>query len=592
MYQPLSDAKRALRLLTVRAGEGRSDLQCSLRNAQIDGSRPYETVSYCWGHDVRPALLYIDGEALYVPANAQAAIRRLRLPTATRMLWIDSVCINQSDVHERSMQVASMGSIYRGAVGNLVFLGHGTPNQPPDLVDVLHDAAAKVKEARAKLNQADEVALMAGIAPLHWQASELIPPQSFSKLIAIFESPWFRRLWVVQEAALARHSTCFLGPVSFALEDVLLLASVNLKPADYTGSIAASFYAASYMRPFILQEPADGLSTTLRSFRLLVKNMQTTDPRDRIYAVLELFVAGAKLTDIPDLLKPDYQKPKGLVFRDATRYALEEPNSNTLLSSIVHRSNEELMGQDFASWGLRWDRQYQPELEPVQLDWAGAGLQQNAGAHDRRLAIGQAGSLHCLRLQVYIIGTVEWNTSVIERHLLEHDFTLNVIEAVLARAEEVAQEQTFGFHDAMTLSATTLSAGALGDKDYRFQSSQQVGIAFGEYLQYVREHFSVPPSMLIASGAASPSGPERFHRLFGIRAHQRCCFQLDTGHLGIGPGVLQVGDRLVVCKGAEHPYLLRPIDGGYRFVGPAYVSGLMAGQGLRFDLPETWVDVR
>lgn len=396
----------------------------------------------------------------------------------------------------------------------------------------------------------------------------------------------------MQEAALARCNTCLLGSASFALEDVLLLASINLKPEKYIGPTAASYYAATYMRPFILQDPANSPPVTFRTYRLLVKNMETTDPRDRIFAVLELYRAAAKLTEIPSLLEPDYGKTTSAVFRDATRYALGESNSNTLLSTICHRSSEELQDRDFASWSLRWDRQYHPDEDSVQLNWAGAGLPQSASAVDRRLVVEEVGDLGCLRLKARIIGNVTWCTSVLDNRSLEYRPSLHIIESVLSRAELVAHGQTSGFDDGMALTATTLTTGTLGDNDYRFRDTHQRTLAFGQYLQYLKEHPTFQPPL--ASTAAMASNESKmFYKMFGVRAHQRRCFQLDSGYLGIGPGVLQIGDRLVVCRGAEHPYLLRPTaEGCYRFVGPGYVSGLMAGQALQFSLQDTWVDIR
>lgn len=42
------------------------------------------------------------------------------------LLWIDAVCINQSDITEKSWQVAQMGDVYSGARRTLIFLGPRT----------------------------------------------------------------------------------------------------------------------------------------------------------------------------------------------------------------------------------------------------------------------------------------------------------------------------------------------------------------------------------------------------------------------------------------------------------------------------------
>ena len=69
------------------------------------------------------AWLFLNGVRVNVPASAATAIRRMRLPDQDCTLWIDAVCINQADNSERSAQVALMGSIYKIASGNLIYLG-------------------------------------------------------------------------------------------------------------------------------------------------------------------------------------------------------------------------------------------------------------------------------------------------------------------------------------------------------------------------------------------------------------------------------------------------------------------------------------
>lgn len=41
-------------------------------------------------------------------------------------IWIDAICINQSDDAEKSVQVAMMADIYAGAKNVIVWLGEGT----------------------------------------------------------------------------------------------------------------------------------------------------------------------------------------------------------------------------------------------------------------------------------------------------------------------------------------------------------------------------------------------------------------------------------------------------------------------------------
>jgi hypothetical protein len=58
----------------------------------------YEAVSYTWGRPILKHPLYIDdGTYVSVTQNLDKALRRLRHPATTRVLWADAVCINQVD---------------------------------------------------------------------------------------------------------------------------------------------------------------------------------------------------------------------------------------------------------------------------------------------------------------------------------------------------------------------------------------------------------------------------------------------------------------------------------------------------------------
>jgi heterokaryon incompatibility protein (HET) len=59
---------------------------------------------------------------LAITSNCDAALRRFRDQKVPRYLWIDSICIDQSNLLERSEQVELMGEIYRSASQVLIFL--------------------------------------------------------------------------------------------------------------------------------------------------------------------------------------------------------------------------------------------------------------------------------------------------------------------------------------------------------------------------------------------------------------------------------------------------------------------------------------
>lgn len=99
------------------------DLQKSL--GFIIPSSPFEALSYVWGPPSAMHTLTLGTASLPITANCDAALRELRWPSKERHLWIDSVCIDQTDggIQERNIQVAMMGDIYEAASDVLVWFG-------------------------------------------------------------------------------------------------------------------------------------------------------------------------------------------------------------------------------------------------------------------------------------------------------------------------------------------------------------------------------------------------------------------------------------------------------------------------------------
>ncbi|KAH9208523.1 heterokaryon incompatibility, partial [Leptodontidium sp. 2 PMI_412] len=84
--------------------------------ASLEDPQPYEALSYVWGDNGSQKKIFIDGIPFAITPTLHAALENLRLEYDERILWIDALCINQANEHERTNQVSCMGRIYRQAV--------------------------------------------------------------------------------------------------------------------------------------------------------------------------------------------------------------------------------------------------------------------------------------------------------------------------------------------------------------------------------------------------------------------------------------------------------------------------------------------
>jgi hypothetical protein len=120
-----SDSVRLLRLLPseVDKAEIRAELlEYNLRNTQYS-RHPYEALSYVWGGLETTRFVSIGNEELGITPNLYAALLRLRDVNFPRTLWVDAVCINQSDIAEKEIQIQHMAKIYGYAKCTIAWLG-------------------------------------------------------------------------------------------------------------------------------------------------------------------------------------------------------------------------------------------------------------------------------------------------------------------------------------------------------------------------------------------------------------------------------------------------------------------------------------
>lgn len=119
-----------IRIVTILPEEYIAPLQCIISEYPSQRSPAYEALSYAWGHpdaqsEVRHVMT-LNGQQFDISSTLEQALRRLRRPDVARAMWIDRICINQTNKDERNAQVAIMPDIYRGAVRVIAWIEEKT----------------------------------------------------------------------------------------------------------------------------------------------------------------------------------------------------------------------------------------------------------------------------------------------------------------------------------------------------------------------------------------------------------------------------------------------------------------------------------
>ncbi|KAI9785908.1 MAG: hypothetical protein M1839_008174 [Geoglossum umbratile] len=283
-YRSLRLDQPEIRLVTVAPGSGNARIHCQLRHASLTDNPEYEALSYVWGDpsDTRP--ISLDGQVFQVTANLHAALRRLRHRTK-KVFWIDAICINQSDPRERAHQVHMMRDIFSSA-----------------------------KRVVAWLREADEngrvgLGIMATMRQQPWCCRSPGGLRQFYSvlwgcLLGIFDRPYWKRVWVVQELAVARNCQVVCGDNRQSLEEHMLVISILLYDSVASAHqdpvlSGAEPLACTSMGQLILHYQKRK-EVGLLELIISTSEFEATDPRDKIYALLGLSSAAARESIIPE----------------------------------------------------------------------------------------------------------------------------------------------------------------------------------------------------------------------------------------------------------------------------------------------------
>ncbi|KAK6436499.1 hypothetical protein LTR95_007309 [Oleoguttula sp. CCFEE 5521] len=559
-------AANDFRLLHVSPGEGVQQIHARLSHATVsdDQRLTYETISYAWGDPTPVAEALVNGLPVLIPANTEEVLKRVRLHDRERIIWIDAVCINQIDLHERSAQIVLMGSIYAGSLRNLVFLGELDENMA---IRVLGLIEAINQDARLETNDFEslDATLSDNVVSEKRSMTRFAFEVDLEAELSLLELPLLRRLWVLQELVLAPQSVALLGSIELELSDVLLairwikykqwnlpLPSVALAGRncgqflfDFVDRVHG-YYAGSRI----------GLDHLMQCGRIFEK----TEPRDGVYAVLGLLPQDQVFD-----LRPDYTKPLAEVLVSATRSAIDNSQNLELFREIAHREDDLEYG-NIPSWAVRVDREFNFLVDGEHLP-----------------------GYHRLPESSRDVQSIEWERADPMILPVQGITVGNVVEVTAPlqhnRAQRVSADQLNRF--CMSLKACCEAAARDCSLEVSLRGLAEVLIA-GTSIDGSRADTSaIDAAEELIAYLGEPREPtESSHALrkarvrceFGSAINRRM-FITEDGKPGLGPRVMRQGDLVAVLRGASFPAILRcDPQGRHQLVGEAYLHGIMDGE--------------
>lgn len=303
------------RLIYLHPGGFDDDIYCTIYHANILEKLPqteYTALSYVWGdakHTKPIQLGYhqiptsgtadtwpsasAPGACCYklfqVTKNLEKALRHLRDRASERILWVDAICINQSDEEEKLSQVQSMGDVYRNAVEVRIWLG--------SLKDVQEVIKEDTKFVLSCERRGIEMALLAAKnyvmdddRPLGQEANDEQFPNELQALgiRIIAMQPWWRRVWVIQEATLPKEDPIMqCGNMQVRYRKFLRMTKHCMfrdAPSIFSQTQISLLVHGMFHADYVPSETSTA-SRILTYLSSMSGNFEVTEPQDRIYGV-------------------------------------------------------------------------------------------------------------------------------------------------------------------------------------------------------------------------------------------------------------------------------------------------------------------
>ena len=507
-----------------------------------------------------------------ITRNLRDALRQVRHENVTRLLWADSICINQEDLEEQGQQVAMMGQVYGRAKRVLICVGADPEFHAPAVQALIGDVNAMIDRSFANMDLEKD--------KFPWIAEDnaLVKDARWGSFKELLSVRWFHRGWVIQEALQAASATVVWGETEISWE---LLGRAQrwlfrrAQPAANAYGIRMSdllwddFKYRRFIEAKTMGHVTGSHNYTLLEIMSTARFMGVTDPRDRVYAFM-----GLRRTTSVDLLeymqvsrdRPilDYTISHLQVYHKFALGYLSKCSDLNLLTCVEH--DGESLASNIPSWVPRWEL----HLCRYAIGDSTWPLLQSA---DGLTPKGEVISAKEIQVRGVVVDRVVLTSEPHPTDTIPLDMALSTIGSFWSSA--VSHPSPYKLSDRGKHLARALRCG-------RFRGVREVWDQHeAAYIRLLLGHWEAAHDERgygIDIEALSGHGDLEFaHAACRERMYGRKVLLTERGYLGLAGNVAQDGDFVGIIFGTATPFLLRRVGSNYQILGDAYVESKGGG---------------
>ncbi|KAK5230901.1 hypothetical protein LTR72_000081 [Exophiala xenobiotica] len=474
-----------------------------------------------------------------------------------------------------------MGEIYKAAAQVIIWLGEGNSETASAFEALGSMGRARLAMYHSRQEEALELALT-------------VSGQSKENISAVFEMPWFYRLWTVQEVALPDVEKVLSGYPW----DVLLNAGAYIQAHPtmkgrwdeatrlqrlISGRLmAARGQVKSHLFSAISGAP---VVDTLSIF-IAARQKQSTKPEDRVFSLYSVLKElGVQLP------LPDYSKPVPQIFAEAAIAFIEKDQSLDMLLEALSDTRRPGLPSWVPDWSSPGWHATDPRRRCLRYDFNAAGSSVSTWTfEDTRRLITRGIFIDLvhdcgppLQFSDHTDRCMETqNLPLSESENEELSYEMSACFEVLRYWIEIAMRQyaysTWRARMEAFRRVVFCDGVDLKDKDGRIKSFMRWhDLIMGEDIDDLPRSL-IPTNMEVWSTAMTQGS--WLHHLSVLRcARNKFFFRTEKGVYGIAVRSVRSEDKIALISGVRVPVVLRQSAGEtYCYVGFAVVDGLMDGR--------------
>ncbi|KAL8849519.1 MAG: hypothetical protein Q9221_005526 [Calogaya cf. arnoldii] len=583
-YTSLDPEAKTIRLVTLLPSVFDDDVHVSLQTTVLDWQRvpTYEALSYAWGSTEQPSeikvarhqedqplmkLSEVSTASVYddlaVTRNLGEALRYLRWKEEARVLWIDAICVNQQDLQERGDQVQRMADIYGSAQRVIVWLS------PTGYRTSLAMETIGFISSQIEFDEMHTVMRPVDGADTQWADEDIALPfdaETWRSIHSLVSSGWFKRLCIWQEVMLARSVEMQCGEKALEWgvlrKAIFCMRSKDLRHPNEPGGVSREIC-------YLLDQANDLTSWQKWDLSLFdalkaTENCKFTDPRDKIYALLNIIDPDSSIVG----LKPDYTQTSRSVYQDTVLRYLDYDRSLNLTAFRdwdLDEVDKPTWVSDFSKpsngcakyWNYQWRSCWGSKAEG---EYMGQGLLRVTGVY--------CAKIHNVE-KIPLDHTKPSFVQILRRLARNIDLDAPYVDG--SRMSEA-----FG----RMLCMDSWADDIIPTSPYYPDRSSTL-----EMVRYILE----ASESRLASLSDDVTSNTGFWNFATIMAEGRSFITTEEGYISLAPESAKAGDEACIILGCPSILILRPnIHGRHTMVGKSYVQGLMDGSALLGPLPFEW----